>query len=184
MQKNYEEEILLCHQSFEYFCETYLKVHKYHANNHASVVPMKLWEHQNRWFDHVRNNRFVVHSKFRQGGFTTLAVAYGMWLCLFKLDQTIMYLTHSDRMAVAAGDIAKVMLENLPDWMAGNVLSMSNDHRKKFPDTGSKMLFYTPEASCGVAPTSLFSTRRAASRTWTSTGRPSGRPSAWAGTAS
>lgn len=138
-------ELVKCADDFKYFCEHYVVIKAWKDNNYHQV-PFKLYPFQEELAKHWMNNRFSIMSKFRQGGFTTLAAIYGLWNCLFKVDQRIIYLTKTDREAV---DISSRFLEtalaHLPEWMKG--LSMKNDYTKKF-DTGSYMRFYTPETCC------------------------------------
>lgn len=143
-------ELVKCAKDFSYFCENYviIKSWKDDVKNYIQV-PFKLYPFQENLFEHWENNRFSIGSKYRQGGFTTLAVIYGLWQCLFKIDQRILYLAKTDRDAVDdGGRVAETALAHLPEWMKG--LSMKNDHTKKF-DTGSMMKFLTPSSCCGIA---------------------------------
>lgn len=151
-----EQEIYRCATDFPYFCEAYVKVIRYRGGN-SEVVPFLLYPYQEDYYDHVESNRFTILSKFRQGGFTTLAAIYGLWRCLFRCDQRILWFAKSDREATTVcEDIVKRALTYMPDWMTGNVLKMSNSHRKEFPETGSRMSFMTAEPACGQAMSLLI----------------------------
>lgn len=140
-------ELVKCAKDFVYFCEHYVTIKTWKDNNYQQV-PFKLYPFQEELAEHWMDNRFSIGSKFRQGGFTTLAVIYGLWNCLFKVDQRIMYLAKTDRDAIDdGGRVAETALAHMPEWMKG--LSMKNDHTKKF-DTGSVLRFHTPQACCGM----------------------------------
>jgi hypothetical protein len=148
--KDQEQEVCRCATDFPYFCANYVKVLNWLPGGHSEIVPFSLHDYQERYYEHVESNRFTILSKFRQGGFTTLAAIYGLWRCLFRLDERVLFLAKSDREATEVCDgIVKRALTHLPDWMTGNVLKMTNSHQKTFPDTGSDMQFYAPKASCG-----------------------------------
>lgn len=139
-------ELVKCARDFIYFCENYITLKSF-QNGAVIQVPFLLYPFQKELFEHWEENRFSIGSKFRQGGFTTLAVIYGLWKCLFQIDQRVMYLAKTDRDAIDdGGRVVETALSFLPEWMKG--LSMKNDHTKKF-DTGSVMRFYTPQAACG-----------------------------------
>lgn len=167
-EKNYEDytpeeqelEIERCVYSFSYFCHKYVKImHPIHG-----MIPFVLYSYQRRVIEEFEENRFNIISKFRQGGLTTVAVLWGLWKCLFQLDQQIMVLSKTDREAIAAGDIVERALENLPNWMyknkkkgaRGKVDQIKNKHEKKFKDTDSSLWFYTPEAARGKSITVLI----------------------------
>lgn len=147
-----QDEISRCAVDFPYFCEEYVKICVQKGSQNSEIVPFKLHPYQVRLYEHLEDNRFTIFSKFRQGGFTTELAIYGLWKCLFRLDQKVLWLAKTDREAVEACDrIVKRALEYMPDWMKGSVMKMINSHQKSFPETDSNMFFGTPEAACGKA---------------------------------
>jgi len=141
-------ELVKCATDFTYFCEQYITLKSF-QHGVVSQVPFQLYPFQKKLFEHWEENQFSINSKYRCGGFTTLAVIYGLWKCLFHIDQQVMYLAKSDRSAIEdGGQIVETALAFLPEWMKG--LSMKNNHMKKF-DTGSIMKFCTPHSACGQA---------------------------------
>lgn len=148
-----ELEIKRCALSFNYFCHKYVKI----THPMKGLLPFVTYGYQRRVISDYEKHRFCIISKFRQGGLTTVTVLWALWRCLFKLDETIMIVSRTDREAVAAGEIAKRALEELPDWMhkPSNMLK-DNDHQKIFQETGCKMFFYTPEAARGRSMTYLI----------------------------
>lgn len=144
-------EIKKCALSFNYFCHKYVKI----THPKRGLLPFITFEYQRRVISEYTKHRFCIISKFRQGGLTTVTVLWAMWRCLFKLDETIMVVSKTDREAIAAGEIVKRGLEELPEWMRPD-MSKNNDHQKIFTDTGCKLFFYTPEAARGRSITYLI----------------------------
>lgn len=144
------KELMKCALSFPYFCHKYVKI----AHPKRGLLPFVLYNYQRRCVQEYEQHRFNILSKFRQGGLTTVTVLWCMWRCMFKLDETIMVLSKSDREAIAAGEIVKRGLIELPSWMRPE-MDKNNDHQKLFTETGCKLFFYTPEAARGRSITYL-----------------------------
>jgi len=140
------EELIKCVRSFAYFCHKYVKI----THPTRGLLPFVLFNYQRRVIKEYEENRFSIIRKFRQGGLTTVTAVWCLWRCLFKLDETIMLLSKSDREAIAAGEIVKRAIEELPSWMRPE-MEKNNDHQKIFSETGCKLFFYTPEAARGRA---------------------------------
>ena len=139
------EEIIKIAQSFMYFCHRYVKIlHPMHG-----TIPFILYQYQRRVIECYRDNKYNMVSKFRQGGLTTVAVLYGLWMAMYKNDQQIYVLSKTDREALAAGDIAKKAMDNFPSWIYNADRANINKHEKQFDDVGSKICFFTPEAARG-----------------------------------
>ena len=143
-------EFIKCAESFSYFCHKYVKI----AHPKKGLLPFILFKYQKRCIEEYEKKRFNILSKFRQGGLTTVTVLWCMWRCMFKLDETIMVLSKSDREAIAAGEIVKRALLELPSWLRPE-MDKNNDHQKLFNETGCKLFFYTPEAARGRSITYL-----------------------------
>ena len=144
-------EIIKCIRSFSYFCHKYVKI----AHPKKGLLPFILFGYQKRVIEDYEKHRFNILSKFRQGGLSTVTVLWAMWRCMFKLDETIMVLSKSDREAIAAGEIVKRGLIELPSWLRPE-MDKNNDHQKLFTETGCKLFFYTPEAARGRSITYLI----------------------------
>jgi phage FluMu gp28-like protein len=145
-----QKEMMKCALSFPYFCHKYVKI----AHPKRGLLPFVLYNYQRRCVQEYESNRFNIISKFRQGGLTTVTVLWCMWRCMFKLDETIMVLSKSDREAIAAGENVKRALAELPAWLRPE-MDKNNDHQKLFTETGCKLFFYTPEAARGRSITYL-----------------------------
>ena len=102
-----ELEMYKCALSFPYFSHKYVKItHPIHG-----LLPFVLYNYQRRVIEEYADYRFNIISKFRQGGLTTVTVNWCLWRSLFKLDETMMVLSKSDREAIAAGEIAKRVIQ-------------------------------------------------------------------------
>lgn len=145
-----QKEMFKCAMSFTYWCHKYVKI----THPKRGLLPFILYKYQKRCIQDYDRHRFNILSKFRQGGLTTVTVIWCLWRCLFKLDETIMVVSKSDREAIAAGEIVKRALIELPEWMKPD-MEKNNDHQKLFKDTGCKLFFYTPEAARGRSITYL-----------------------------
>ena len=139
---DYQKEIIKCSSDFSYFCENYIFVKTMNVPKR-----FKLYDYQKRLVSHWEKNNKSIQSKFRQGGFTTLATIYALWTCLFKENQKVILCCNGDGMAQFIGDrIMKFAIATLPDWLKGNVLKMTNQYQKKFEDTNSIFILKTPKS--------------------------------------
>lgn len=145
-------ETIKCVNSFEYFCHKYIKI----LHPIKGLIPFVLFDYQRKVIKDYENNRFNIISKFRQGGLTTVTLLWGLWRCMFKLDQQIMLLSKTDREATDIGMIIDRAVENLPSWLIPKKDGKWNDHLKMFPDTGGALKFYSPEAARGKSVTFLI----------------------------
>lgn len=138
-----EVEIRRCADSFEYFCETYLKL----RHPEDGLSNFKLHEYQKRYIRAIENNQHVIAKKFRQGGFTTLTLAYLLWRSMFKLHQDNAIIVERNRCCNDLQSVFNFFINNLPDWLKPQ-LEKNNNHIKQF-STGSSLFFLTPEPARG-----------------------------------
>lgn len=146
------KEIIKCSQSFFYFCHKYVKI----LHPMQGLIPFILYKYQRKVIRDYENHRFNIISKFRQGGLTTVTLLWGLWRCMFQLDQQIMLLSKTDREATDIGMMVDRSVENFPEWLKPRKDGKWNDHLKMFTDTGSALKFYSPEAARGKAVTFLI----------------------------
>jgi hypothetical protein len=147
-----QEEVAKCMSSFPYFCHKYIKI----LHPTKGLIPFLLFKYQERSIQFYEDHRFNIISKFRQGGLTTVTLLYGLWKCLFQLDQQIMALSKTDREATNIGLIIDRAVDHMPDWLKPKKDGKWNDHLKQFPDTGGALQFYSPEAARGKSVTFLI----------------------------
>lgn len=83
MLLRHAQEIVKSAQSFEYFCENYLKI----VSPTQGLLNFSLLPHQKRLAEAYDENRFVILSKWRNGGLVTTTLAcstktkkYSGWL--------------------------------------------------------------------------------------------------------
>ena len=146
-------EIIKCHDSFSYFCHKYVKI----GHPKKGMLPFILYNYQKRVVDEYDKKRFNIIRKFRQGGLTTVTVLWALWRCMFKMDQTIMLVSKTDREAIVAGEIADRAIKFFPKWFCPELAAGGdNKHEKHFAETQSKLLFYTAEAARGRSNTYLI----------------------------
>lgn len=146
-----ESEIRKCATSFAYFCHKYVKI----LHPIFGALPCILYKYQKRVVQGYEDHRFTILSKFRQGGLTMTAVLWGLWRCMFKLDQQVMILSRTDREAMSAAEIARFAVRYLPAWLKPT-MHKDSEHEKHFADTNSVLKFYTPEAARGKSLTILI----------------------------
>jgi hypothetical protein len=145
------DEYKRCHESFSYFCENYIKINHFRHG----LINLKLYPFQQRLIDAYEGNQFVIGTKFRQGGFTTITVIYGLWRCMFYMDQVFNVYGKTDREAIHLGKIAAKAIQNLPDWMQPK-MDRNTQHEKKFTETNSQLSFYTLFAAKGRSCTHIY----------------------------
>lgn len=151
-QARRQKEIIKCYNSFSYFCHKYVKI----LHPMDGLIPFVLYNYQRKVIDEYENHRFNIISKFRQGGLTTVTLLWGMWRCMFQLDQQIMILGRTDRDATDIGMMVDRSIENFPEWLKPKKDGKWNDHLKMFTDTGSALKFHSPEAARGKSVTFLI----------------------------
>jgi hypothetical protein len=147
-----KKEMIKCSDSFAYFCHKYVKI----LHPMRGLIPFVLYKYQRKTIYDYETNRFNIISKFRQGGLTTVTLLWGLWRCMFQLDQQIMLISKTDREATDIGMMADRACENLPEWLKPKKDGKWNDHLKQFTDTGSALKFYSPEAARGKSVTFLI----------------------------
>jgi len=146
------EEIVKCVNSFGYFCQKYIRI----LHPTKGLIPFILFKYQVKCIQEYEKHRFSIISKFRQGGLTTVTLIYGLWKCMFQLDQQIMALSKTDREATNIGMMVDRAVENMPSWLSPKKDGKWNDHLKQFKDTGGALQFYSPEAARGKSVTFLI----------------------------
>lgn len=137
----HQEELLRCATSFDYFCK-YVKI-----LNEKGLIPFDLFPFQKRLVEEIEENRNVIFTKFRCGGFTTTASIYMVWRSVFFPGERMLYAANYDREALYAGRIVRSAIDNLPDWLKPK-LSVCNDHHMSF-SSGGDIWFLKLEAMKG-----------------------------------
>lgn len=139
------EEFKKCYEDFTYFLSKYVKIcHPLRGWINFDVHP-----YQKRLWETYDDKRFVILTKFRKGGFTTLTCLWALYQCMFKLDKRVMIACK--RMSDAAdikNRLIKPVLQFLPEWMRPT-LGTNNQNHMEFKDTNSHLHFSNMEAARG-----------------------------------
>jgi hypothetical protein len=138
----YELEWRRCASDPEYFIRTYVWIES--ERDARGREPFGLWDYQERSLDAYLSQRFVVILKARQLGFTTLAMAYALWQCLFKPRANILLISKSQDSADKNLGMARFMYSFLPEWLKARGPELDGDAAKqlifKFYDGGTNRL--------------------------------------------
>ncbi len=144
------KKIIKCAESFRYFCENYLKT--IHATKGLTPLGLEPW--QARLADALEENRFVISTKWRQAGISTITLLYCLWLCMFKENQNILWVNRTAREAEDVGMMVALAVNFLPRWMQPR-MDRNNKQEKSFAATNSNLSFGIPQSGRGRSATHL-----------------------------
>jgi hypothetical protein len=139
------KELSKCCDDFPYFCENYVKV------NHPTrgLIPLKLYNFQENLVEIYNKEQFVILTKFRNGGFTTVSAIWGLWQCLFQSDKNVMIGCCTNRNAEEIyKNIINPVINALPEWMCSSI-GKNNLHHIEFKENNSNLLFHNMEPAKG-----------------------------------
>ena len=102
-----------CMENPSYFCKKYVKV----VHLDKGLVPFKLYDYQEKMFDHFNDNRFSIVLACRQSGKSISSVGYLLWYALFHPEKTIAILANKGATAREMLSRVTLMLENLPFFL-------------------------------------------------------------------
>lgn len=114
---SYEEaEILICGGDPQYFITEYCLIYE---PQQFDWIPFELWPEQIHALNLLHDHQFTIALKARQLGLTWLALAYGLWLMLFRPIATILLFSkRDDESAYLLGEERlRGMYRRLPKWM-------------------------------------------------------------------
>jgi hypothetical protein len=98
----------------------------------------ELFDYQKQALETFRNERYVIVLKSRQLGLTTLAMAYAMWMLIFRPGSNIIMVSRSQTAADKALELIDFMWSFLPTWVQERGPKLENDaakhHSYKFSD--------------------------------------------------
>lgn len=144
-----QDEFMKCAKSFEYFASNYVEIRSLEAGS----VKFEMYEYQKRVLKEFSQHRFNIIRKFRQGGLTTMAVVWSLWLCMFRKHKQILIISKTDLEAIKAGKTARKAVEYLRDshpWLAPQ-LATDSKHVMTFIDTKSELEFGSTKRARGQA---------------------------------
>lgn len=108
------------------------------------LVPFTLHPFQKRFAASILGNRYLIGKKFRNDGFTTVSIVYGLWDALFHLDRRVGFLANNQAGAEYLNQFLSDILHQLPEWLRGE-FHEQNKYRIKFSDCGSSITFISSE---------------------------------------
>jgi len=98
----------------------------------------ELFDYQKDTLDVFRNERYVIVLKARQLGLTTLAMAYALWMLMFRPGSNVVLVSRSQTAADKALEIIDFMWSFLPGWVSYRGPKLDNDaakhHSYRFDD--------------------------------------------------
>lgn len=152
----FELEWRKCANDPEYFIRTYIWIES--ERDPRGREPFMLWDYQESSLRAYLERRFVVILKARQLGFTTLAMAYAIWQCLFKPRANILLISKSQDSADKNLGMARFMYSFLPEWMKARGPELDGDAAKqmafKFPDgTTNRLKSFAGTKTAGAGET-------------------------------
>lgn len=135
-------EINKCSQSAGYFIDTYCRI--YEATL-GQWVPFKLWPGQFDALEAIEENDLTVILKARQLGLTWLALAYLLWLMIFKPIASVMIFSRRDDESkyLLGSDRLKGMFRHLPDFLKTKTIEINSSHEFKLSNGSVARAFPT-----------------------------------------
>jgi hypothetical protein len=130
-QEKLLKEFKRCKEDPVYFMCNYIKV----VHPTRGLVKFELYPFQKKIVDAIENNRFNILRKFRQGGCTTIASAYALWLTVFHKHKTVAILSKGDVESTEVLERIRIMYDALPPFLKP-AIEESNKHTLKLA-TGS-----------------------------------------------
>jgi hypothetical protein len=115
------------------------------VNNYVKIVhvdkgliPLDLYEYQERMINTFNDNRFVITKMPRQSGKSTAVVAFILYYLLFNSDKNIAVLANKAELARELLDRVKKAYENLPLWLQQGIVVWNKGSIEV--ENGSKIL--------------------------------------------
>ena len=78
-------------------------------------VQLRLFDYQRETLNTFRDNRYVIVLKARQLGLTTVAMAYALWMLMFRPGTNIVFVSRSQTAADKALELLDFMYQFLPE---------------------------------------------------------------------
>lgn len=145
-----------CAENPFYFIENYIWIES--ERDGRGREPFELFDYQYESLEAYTQKRFVIILKARQLGFTTLAMAYALWQCLFKPRANILLISKSQDSADKNLGMARFMYSFLPDWLKTRGPELEGDAAKqmvfKFYDgTNNRLKSFAGTKTAGAGET-------------------------------
>ena len=142
------QDYVKCAKDPIYFIKRFVKiVHVDHG-----LIPLDLYEYQERMINTFNENRFVITKMPRQSGKSTAVVGFILHYLLFNSDKNIAVLANKAELARELLDRIKKAYEHLPLWLQQGILTWNKGSIEV--ENGSKILATSTTGS--AARVSLF----------------------------
>ena len=128
------QEYVKCANDPIYFVNNYVKI----VHVDKGLIPLDLYEYQERMINTFNDNRFVITKMPRQSGKSTAVVAFILHYLLFNSDKNIAVLANKAELARELLDRVKKAYENLPLWLQQGILVWNKGSIEV--ENGSKIL--------------------------------------------
>ena len=128
------QEYVKCANDPIYFVNNYVKI----VHVDKGLIPLDLYEYQERMINIFNDNRFVITKMPRQSGKSTAVVAFILHYLLFNSDKNIAVLANKAELARELLDRVKKAYENLPLWLQQGVVVWNKGSIEV--ENGSKIL--------------------------------------------
>ena len=112
------EEYVRCAKDPIYFIREFVKI--IHVDH--GLIPLDLYEYQERMVSTFNDNRFVITKMPRQSGKSTAVVGYILHYILFNQDKNVALLANKAELARELLDRLKKAYENLPLWLQQGIV--------------------------------------------------------------
>jgi hypothetical protein len=99
----------------------FMKQYCYIQHPKRGKIKFNLYPFQEDTLTELRDNRYNVILKSRQLGISTLSAGFALWCMLFKEDFNVLVIATTQEVAKNLVTKVRVMHENLPSWLKGNV---------------------------------------------------------------
>jgi hypothetical protein len=107
-----KEEIRNCKSDIVHFCQ-YIKI----KDPTGGYIQYEPYLFQQVFYKTLNENKYTITDKCRQVGMSVATTVYILWLCMFKLHQTVDIISISDRESKGFLDKLKGTYDSLPKWM-------------------------------------------------------------------
>lgn len=128
------QDYVKCAKDPIYFIKRFVKI----VHVDRGLIPLDLYEYQERMINTFNDNRFVITKMPRQSGKSTAVVGFILHYLLFNSDKNIAVLANKAELARELLDRIKKAYEHLPIWLQQGILTWNKGSIEV--ENGSKIL--------------------------------------------
>ena len=112
-----QQQYTMCAKDPVFFMRQYC----YIQHPKRGKIKFNLYSFQEDTLTELRDNRYNVILKSRQLGISTLSAGFALWSMLFKEDFNVLVIATTQEVAKNLVTKVRVMHDNLPSWLKGNI---------------------------------------------------------------